>query len=514
MRIYYAQEARAYAWLVALVLGCAVLLWRSRRGLSAIEIIALGLLQALTCLAHPYAAFTLLALNAVIFAHFLLRGPRGGLVRWALASALAAVLAGVWFFGAAGAIAGSAGSGIYFRGRLPALQIAWDALQSYAGGLWRMAPGTGAALLALALAGGILGLFRGPRRWTWLFLLAGCVAPVAGILLLSGDREHYAPRYVIPGVAFFCLLVGQFACLPALRRRAARIAYAVLVTALAALMLFGTWRQFVEPGLARPDFRSVSRYILAHGDPGTDAVVVVGGHFAPVMRYYLDRAGYDLFPMPPGIIQNVDHPLQYEDLSILNDAVARHGRVWLALWQRELADPGGIVLDELLSRARREEVSGEFGDISLLLFDVPPQTTFDTNPQPAHPASFVWGDRLALEGFDMAPGETVRPGESIDLTLHWRPLAPIGKDYLASAQLIGPDGKLYGQADHMAHSDFYPSSLWRVGAPVLDHYRLAVPPGTPPGEYSVNVVLYDRDGERWLTGGKEVARLAGIRVGP
>lgn len=514
LRVYYAQEARAYAWLAALLLAAALLLWRSRRGLTTIEVLALGVLQALACLAHPYGAFVLLALNVVILAHLLCHARPRTLIPWAVAGGIAALLAGVWFSGALGAIGGSAGSAIYFRGRLPAAQVVWDALQAYATGLLRLDPNPGALLLVVAFAGGLLALLFSRNRWPWLFILAGCVAPVAGILLLSGDRERYAPRYVIAGALFFCLLIGQLATLPALRRRWARLLYGVAVAALAGVMLFGAWRQFTDPALARPDFRAAAAYIRDHGDPARDTVVIVGGHFAPVMHYYLDAAGYDLRPMPPGLIQNVDRPLRYADLRLLNDAVAAHGRVWLALWQRELADPGGIVLDALLAKGQRQEVAGSFGEINLLLFDIPAGTTFDTDPQPAYPTGYVWGDALALPGFDLAPGAALRPGETLTVTLHWLPRAAIDKDYRASVQLIGADGKLYAQADHMAHSDFYPTSLWRTGEAVLDRYAVAIPPETPPGDYTLNVVLYDQAGARWLTGGQETARLAAIRVLP
>jgi hypothetical protein len=279
-------------------------------------------------------------------------------------------------------------------------------------------------------------------------------------------------------------------------------------------MMWATLGQFTDPALARPDFRAVSQYIRQHGDPARDAVVLVGGHFAPVMRYYLDDAGFDLYPMPPGLIQNVDKPLRYADLSALNDAAADHNRVWLALWQRELADPGGIVLDELLRRGVRREVAADFGEINLLFFDVPQGTTFETKPQPANPTDRVWGDALALKGFDLAPPANAPAGDTLDVTLHWLPRAAIGKDYLASVQLIGPDGKLYAQADHMAHSDFYPTSLWQKGEAVLDRYAVAIPPDTPPGDYLLQVVLYDRDGARWLVDGQETAPLTTLRIAP
>jgi hypothetical protein len=512
LRVYYAQEARAYGWLAALTLASALLLWRSRRGLSWPEVAMLGALQALTVLAHPYGAFALVALNLVMFG-CLLSASRGHLARWAAAGLIAAALAGAWYAGALGAISGSAGSAIYYRGRLPATAVIADALRSYVLG-FTGAGGDGWLLLAPALIAGLLALLFTRHRWPWLFILAGCVAPVAGILLLSGDRERYAPRYVIAGALFFCLLVAQLSALGFARRGWGATAYGLAVMVLGYGMMWGALGQLTDPALARPDFRSVAAYIQAHGDPQRDAIAVVGGHFAPVMRYYLDAAGYDLHPLPPDLIQNVDRPLRYADLELLNRAAAGRERIWLALWQRELADPGGIVLDELLRVGGRREVSGDFGEINLLLFDVPPGARFETDPQPAHPTEYVWGDALALRGFDLAPAETIRPGETLNVTFHWLPRAAMDRDYLASAQLIGPDGKLYAQADHMAHSDFYPTSLWRAGEPVLDRYVIAVPADTPPGDYALNVVLYDRTGARWLTGGQEFARLGAIRVAP
>ncbi|MBA3530767.1 MAG: glycosyltransferase family 39 protein [Ardenticatenales bacterium] len=512
MHIYYAQEVRTYGWLSALMLASALLLQRVPRGLSWKETLALGIVQALTLLAHIYSAFTLLALNLLLLGIFLLRrGPWETIRPWLLANGISLLLTAPWFWAARQTAISTA---LYFRGTVPLPTLLWQMVQAFSVGeasptLWQ-----GALLfLALAVLALLVALWQ-RLEWPWRFALTGALAPVVGILLASLERTRYTSRYTIAALPFFFLLFAMSWHALWKRWRPVGAAYGLLLLLLFGYMGLGGYNQFYDPAFFRPDFRAVSGYIQEHGDPAQDGIVLVGGHFHPILRYFLGET-FALYPMPDNIIHNVDDPLNYRDLATLNEAAAQHRRLWLVLWQRELADPAGMVLDQLVGHTLRHIVFGEFGEIDLLLFEMPQAgVTFDTDPTPQMPLAHEWPGRVALRGYTLEPGATVNRGQPLHLTLFWRALAEMDEDFFASVQLIGADGQLYAQADHIAYNDFYPSSQWRAGEELLDRYQLDLPSALPPGRYQLILVLYDRAGSRWLTPERRefVELVAGIEI--
>jgi hypothetical protein len=84
----------------------------------------------------------------------------------------------------------------------------------------------------------------------------------------------------------------------------------------------------------------------------------------------------------------------------------------------------------------------------------------------------------------------LRPGQSASLTLHWQGLRPLGEDYTVSVQLIGPDGRLYGQTDAWPVQGTLPTSQWSPGQPIADPYDVTLRADAPPGRYQVGVVVY------------------------
>jgi hypothetical protein len=64
------------------------------------------------------------------------------------------------------------------------------------------------------------------------------------------------------------------------------------------------------------------------------------------------------------------------------------------------------------------------------------------------------------------------------------------KDYTVSVQLVGPDGRLYGQMDAWPVQGTLPTSQWTPGQRVSDPYQVVLAPDAPPGRYRVGVVVY------------------------
>ncbi len=125
-------------------------------------------------------------------------------------------------------------------------------------------------------------------------------------------------------------------------------------------------------------------------------------------------------------------------------------------------------------------------------------------------------NQLVLMGYDLLPlpvgegrGEfSIRADELLDLALYWRALRPLNTDYSIALHLVDDCGRLYGQEDSQ-HPASYPTSRWKPDAYARDLHRMAVWPGAPPGEYTIQVGVYDVTTGRSL----DVRDGAGVPVG-
>ena len=124
----------------------------------------------------------------------------------------------------------------------------------------------------------------------------------------------------------------------------------------------------------------------------------------------------------------------------------------------------------------------------------------------SHPLEVNLGNQVELIGYDIEEGE-VEVGGRVQLTLYWRALAQIDRDYTVFTHLIDEEGRIWGQEDNEPLGGSYPTSFWDAGEVMKDEYELIVKEGTPPGEYLLEVGMYLLStGERLrvLEGGKVV----------
>lgn len=105
------------------------------------------------------------------------------------------------------------------------------------------------------------------------------------------------------------------------------------------------------------------------------------------------------------------------------------------------------------------------------------------------PVEADFGGKLALIGYDLST-TTVRADEALDIALYWRLLAPVDTDYSIGLHLLDAEGRLYGQSDHQ-HPGRYPTSRLGADQYVQDVHQLMPWPGTPSGQYTLTVMVYD-----------------------
>jgi len=91
------------------------------------------------------------------------------------------------------------------------------------------------------------------------------------------------------------------------------------------------------------------------------------------------------------------------------------------------------------------------------------------------PLDADFGGRLRLLGYGL-DRDTVRPGETIHLTLYWQALAPMEVDYSVFVHLVGEDDLIVAQRDSYPGQGNLPTSGWSLGPIVEDVYPISIPP--------------------------------------
>lgn len=102
------------------------------------------------------------------------------------------------------------------------------------------------------------------------------------------------------------------------------------------------------------------------------------------------------------------------------------------------------------------------------------------------------GGLVELAGFDAPLAlQTLKPGQTISVALHWHCLALMDADYTVFVHLTDDAGHPVAQHDGQPRAGRYPTSIWDVGEVVLDEHEFAVPPSAVPGTYRLVAGLYD-----------------------
>ncbi len=107
-----------------------------------------------------------------------------------------------------------------------------------------------------------------------------------------------------------------------------------------------------------------------------------------------------------------------------------------------------------------------------------------------NPLNVNLANKIALVGYDV-DRKALHPGETLRLTLYWKALRPLAKNYTVFAHVLGPNNSIWAQKDAWPKDGAAPTSTWRVGQVVADQYDLVVKPETPAGVYDLEVGIYD-----------------------
>lgn len=100
----------------------------------------------------------------------------------------------------------------------------------------------------------------------------------------------------------------------------------------------------------------------------------------------------------------------------------------------------------------------------------------DPATPPRHATHAVFGNLIALEGWDLVP-EPLAPGATAILTLRWRALDEVDGSWGVFVHVDGRVGQPRLNADHWPAGGTWPTDSWSRGDRVRDPVRFTIPPG-------------------------------------
>jgi hypothetical protein len=413
------------------------------------------------------------------------------------------------------ALAQAGSNATYFPGRVTWDTVFGDTWRAFSVGEWGDLSLVGWFWLTLIVVGSAGGLIIKHQARSKAVIILGLALVLIPLLLMSGLawlKPKFAPRYLLPSLPAFIALasIGITILIDGTRTRYRRWASIglVLTFALPVASIGSLLQLYTDAALARPDVRSVARYIEDSELP-TDAILLIGGHQAPAFEHYY-RGQAAVIPLPSDLLPAAQSPLDAQSLSQLKAIVQQHPRVWLVMWQNQISDPTNIIEDTLVAQSKRINVGANFHDMGVLLFDTN-DAQIDDAPQYSVNEPFV--EPVRAIGYNVA-SRRIPIDTPLRFGLYLEATGPTTANYQIFSHLVAPDGTLVAQADHIAGADSYPTSLWHPGNVLYNRFEIQPPANTPPGEYRVIVGLYDERGRLTLADGRDHLELFSVTFTP
>jgi hypothetical protein len=512
--VWYSQELRMFQPATTGIVWCAYCLWRAWSGERALAR-ALWWAGAVLCIefalySYLFSAFVLpaagLTLAALVWRDRDWRRFAEGALALAVAGALFLPLArNAWAVNAAESTPGKPFDE-FFANLLRLLQTdtTWRAMWPQ---VWiTSALVFTALLLVIGLAlpwprGASKAAFDRPWLWIWL----GTPVLIANLLLARSRSIFTEDRYLLFLAPFVLWSIGRGAVALAARSRG----MGVLAGIGCALLLLSALPALWTPERARENWRAVADHIVEYQEASQDLPAAVVAHVDythAALEWYL-RQAYDFDELP--VFFPFGGALDPDDVDAVVapplNGLVDFGADTLWLTQSHLAgvDDDGIVEGWL---AGRFPVITEQYPAGVKLTGYMLQSVFKEVP--------ALGAHAVLPNAELAPGLWLRACEVVDrevaaedsamhppsgwvhVRLWWNASEPLGDDYVATVQMMGPEG-VWGDRLHRPNEALRmrPTSTWQVGEVYRDEVDVNLNPVTPPATYPIFVGVAGPDGQ-------------------
>jgi 4-amino-4-deoxy-L-arabinose transferase-like glycosyltransferase len=478
--IYYSQETRMYELVAILALASTYFAVRIIETRRARLDMAYWLTSAFAIYTHYSAFFVVAAQN--LFALWQLRRDRVALARW-LALQAALIVAYVPWILVQSAFLQSKASARFDEWGWSGIELIFGkTFLAFSIGLTVEAPLAqfATAIFLLTALLGVCAIARA-RHHKAIVLPLYFIVPIVIAYLVNPIMPFFFERYVLVALPGFLLLVAWG--LDTLMRYNARLALGI-VGILILFNAFALGEYFYNDAYAKGKYGKMMAYIAAHAQPG-DVLVLNNPLQKPLYRYYAPR-DLPAYFLPDGGAAMEDPAMRAR----LEEIARQHARVWLVMFGNPAEyDPTGY-LERWLGTHAYKTLARGFVDAALSLYVMP-----SVSPMISSERRAGLGESIELLGYALDRVEAA-PGQIVLLTLRWRTTTPIRARYTVFAQVIGginPATRtpVWAQMDSEPAGGARPTVDWQVGQVIEDRRGLWLPSDIPPGEYVLQVGMYD-----------------------
>ncbi len=392
----------------------------------------------------------------------------------------------------------------YWPGYLPPTYLWRTAWETYVGGQQLSLAWTDLAALwfgVAAILAWVLLLVKRSRVALYLFCFLVIPLLVMGIALQHTPK--LAPRYPTAMAPALFLTLAVAAAISIGVSRFTRYLALVALLGVILISVYADANLFFDPDYAKDDWRAAASYVKNHRRPD-EAVVLVSGHFYPVFAYYYGWDGWEA--LPDDVQLDITHVLNYPaDAPRLNRMLAGASGAWLVLWQDEVVDPTrlvpallGSVGRELSSIAFRGSSAGDQVELRHFQFreaarfpdELPVQVSLQ---QTLAPGLTTLGYSLPTELTPESSREPLPADAEITARVFWQAEETLHGAHAASLRVYDRLGQEWARRDAFLAGPWYFSERWPTATPVMGHYTVTLPLGTPPGIYTPTLTVYRGD---------------------
>lgn len=507
--IYYSQETRMYELVAVLALGSTYFASRiivnskepERENLGDLRISGGYFIFTLLAIYTHYSAFYVLVAQNV-FALLALWHNRRSLIRWILIQVAFVIAYIPWFIVQTSFLQSKASARWEEFSWSGAEMIFGKSFLAFSIGLTLDPPVAliaSAMFLAILLVGAYA-IYHNRVRVTPAVAPSGSgqsvppqmIAPIYFFIpilvafLVNPIFPFFFERYVLVALPGFYLTIALG--LDYLARFEFRVAFGVAAL-LVVISLVSLTNYYFNDSYAKGKYGQMMAYVASHAG-ANDALVLNNPLQKPLYNYYAPRNPQGTFSLPAFFLPDGGVPLEEpSSRAQLDEIRKKYSRVWLVMFGNPHEyDPTDYLKRSLGANAFKSFFRG-FVDADLTLYDMPHEAVVIT------PVNATLGGNIKLVSFDLDRAE-IAPGQTLQLTLHWLATAPIAQSYVVFAHLNGgqnpsTNSPIWAQLDNEPVGGSRATTTWKPGEAIIDRYGLQIPVEAPPGEYEIEVGMYD-----------------------
>jgi hypothetical protein len=287
------------------------------------------------------------------------------------------------------------------------------------------------------------------------------------------------PRFFIDIAAIFLLLLASGLAF-LYRRNITKPLILILLVPVVATVFIGFREVYATP---TSDFRDAANSIKQNLTSG-DLVLFTHPWGVGLVKYYLhdEPVEIDVFPKKP------QQPTEEEAAEYL-DEIFKSGytRLWLGPVDPGTADKQGVI-DKWLALNAFQILKTWFPDSTYVSLYLSAEDTNNFTCTDFTDQSFGGVIALNRACIDML---NAQPNSGLRLALDWVVETKPQDDLVAVVELLDQNGQMWFKRVSPLQGGYLPSSAWQEGMTINDHHGIWVSSDVPPGQYSVELGIYN-----------------------